>query len=203
MNDKPVLYDILKELFNISMAKAADTLSFFVNNKIYIEDLNLSIANEEDASELLDQIRSSAAVLETKLQGDYSGSAFLVFSKEDVKNFFKAAHPIDPNSGMEDALSKEFLLETDNIVTASVITELSNMLNINILGGVPVLLSPDDPEMIASLSQKVDPPVYLKVAATYRCAGMIIEPQFIWLIDDLFLDKLKEYATLKEAQLQL
>lgn len=196
--DQSVKADILKELFNISLSKAADSLSFFIQNKIFISDLKMSTETDENRKvELCEQIEEAEVVLETLLKGDYTGKSYLLFSEQDVKNFFSVAHPLNPNAQLEDEFSKEFLLEVDNIITASVVTELSNILNITLYGDVPKLIENTD-ELKQSLSPELKDTRCLKVVATYHSDGLVIKPQFIWFVNPGLYERIEEFVAVEE-----
>lgn len=198
-----IQHDILKELFNISLAKAADSLSFFVRSKIFIRDLSLSVANRHKAMEMVDmEFGNASVVLETRLMGEYNGKTFLLFSENDMKNFFSVAHPLNPEAGLEDELSKELLLEVDNILAASVVTELSNILNITLFGDVPHLI-PDISELRHQLASEPHDVIYLQVIANYVSDGLTMEPRFIWLVSSGLFERIQQFAQVEENLMKL
>ncbi len=195
--------DILKEIFNISLSKAADSLSFFVGSKILIKDLQLSVVDNISADDLKHHFAQAEAILETRLKGEYSGLTYLLFSEEDVKNFFKVAHPINPDSTLEDELSKELLLEADNILTASVVSALADILKNFIYGDVPKFYSPGDKELVDQISEELAGLTTLKIVANYESEGLTVKPVFIWMIDIGFINRLHEFASNEEEVLKL
>jgi len=195
--------DILKELFNISLAKAADSLSFFVRDKIFIKDLSLCVADRHRAMSMIDrQLDAASVILETVLKGDHTGKTYLLFSEGDMRNFFSVAHPINPDARLEDEFSKELLLEVDNILAASVVTELSNILNVSLYGDVPQLIA-DVPALKTQLSAESDDVVYLQVVANYVSDGMVMEPHFIWLIGSGFFNRIQQFAQVEENVMKI
>ena len=193
MANSVVQNDILKELFNISLSKAADSLSFFIRNKIFIKDLQLDSDNPSNIELISEQFNDANVVLKTSIKGEFTAETYLLFSDQDITNFFKVAHPINPDAKLEDELSREFLLEVDNILTASVVTELSNILDIGIYGDVPQLVT-DTQAIKQQLSSDPESVRCLQVIARYVSDGLVIEPRFIWFIDRVFLERMRVYA---------
>ena len=67
MHKNPLTYDILKEIFNISVGKSASILSDMINKKILLNvpDMDIYDLNERhvDSSEYLPEISSGALMV--------------------------------------------------------------------------------------------------------------------------------------------
>lgn len=69
----------------------------------------------------------------TEIKGEISGKSYLFCSKSSVDILFDAIQL----TGMDESFTEPFLLELDNILSATVITQISNKLSLQIYGAVP------------------------------------------------------------------
>lgn len=79
------------------------------------------------------------SLLTTEIIGDIQGKSYLLLTEAESKAIFdtclSSGGSADERQVMEEAIIKEL----DNIISAAVITEFSNVLQISIYGGVPQL----------------------------------------------------------------
>ncbi|MBY0426214.1 MAG: hypothetical protein K2Q22_11300, partial [Cytophagales bacterium] len=104
-------------------------------------------------------------------------------------------------SASNQALNEAFLLEIDNIISASVITELSNALNLRIYGDVPKLFKVNSKELIDFMSSKIekhDPSSMIFGNTTFQFDKQdSVHPQFIWKISRKIFDMVPaQYITI-------
>jgi chemotaxis protein CheY-P-specific phosphatase CheC len=128
------------------------------------------------------------------------GICCLIFSEEEADHLRKAALPqeiLDSPEMMEE-MSDGIMLEVDNIISASVITQFSNLLKVKIHGGVPDLKKVSFEEMEDYISSEVNNELYLiSFKTSFESSKAQFNPEFVWLFDNTFIDNIKKYAALE------
>lgn len=140
-------YDILNEIFNIGVGKAADLLSQIVNKKIILRVphiLLLESSNDiQKDARLSSLINGTLMVSSITFSEQLRGMANLVFPVEKMRDFISLCTGEEPSSSPE---SKDFtdidfdiIKEIGNIVLNSIIGEVGNYLNIALEYSLPVV----------------------------------------------------------------
>ncbi len=92
-------------------------------------------------------------------------------------------------------MGEAILLEMDNIITASVITQFSNFFKLSMHGSVPSLtktVASGIDQIIKSTNRTSN--YYLYFKSEFNTEGLDINPDFIWLLDDKYLDGVREFV---------
>ena len=78
--------DIAKEVLNVGLGKAADSIAFFTHDKVVIRSLDLQIKEPHKVIYDISNKREdeSLYVLSTELLGEMRGVCYLIFSEEEV-----------------------------------------------------------------------------------------------------------------------
>lgn len=140
MEDKTLKYDILKELFNISVGKAASMLSEITNKKILLNVPDLKVLDCETKE--LDLIRHLPQVLDGTLmvssiyfEEKLTGKANLIFPAEKMRTFINIClneNGNDPYYEMNFTdIDFDIIKEVGNIILNSVVGEVGNYLSID------------------------------------------------------------------------
>ncbi|MDH5366258.1 MAG: hypothetical protein OEW67_04675 [Cyclobacteriaceae bacterium] len=177
--------DAFEEIANIGLSKAADSLSTIVNEKVLLKTTKMGI----NFSKRLEQSGSQDyVVLTTHVKGEHEGTCLLIFSQEEVFNIKEKCLYNNDDKKMLEAL----LLEIDNIISASVITQLANILDLNIYGSVPEisLLSLDDlKKHLIDMKSNYDP---LLFSTNLISDNLDLEPDFFWFFKEGMLQTLQK-----------
>jgi chemotaxis protein CheY-P-specific phosphatase CheC len=135
-------------------------------------------------------------ILTTQLIGNISGKSFLIFSSDESKEIFKAMRL----STSTEALKEAFLLEIDNIISASVIAELSNSLSLEIYGDVPQLVKVHSNELQDFMSKEMsseDLTSMIFCNTTFQFDNNeSVHPQFIWKLSSRVFEMIPVEKTL-------
>lgn len=192
--DKTAL-ELTKEMINLGLEKAAQSMAFFTKEKVTIQSTEVQIVPFSSMVNLLSKDENDElTILTTEIMGELGGVCYLIFSKEEVEEILRISLPDsilnDPEklAVMGDAI----LLEMDNIIVASVITQIANFLNYKMYGNVPLLsrtLSNGFTQIFESANKKSNYFLYFK--SEFSTEGLDINPDFIWLLDDNYLDGVK------------
>ncbi|MEP3386540.1 MAG: hypothetical protein ABJO02_00040, partial [Reichenbachiella sp.] len=89
----------------------------------------------------------------------------------------------------------EFLTEIDNMVAGAVVTQLANFLDLEIYGNVPSLHVMQADEVNKYI--KAESVVYnskVEFRAVFGIPDLDVQPEFVWLLQENFIDKVKDNA---------
>lgn len=139
MIEHDMKYDILKELFNISVGKAAEILSDIVNKKILLNVPDIDIAYNEETviniEEYLPQLISGSLMVSSiSFKEELNGKANLIFSAEKMKEFVKLC--MNQESYEDDGheftdIDFDIIKEIGNIILNCIIGETGNYLGVS------------------------------------------------------------------------
>lgn len=189
--------DVAKEIINIGLGKAADSLSFFSQQKVIIRSSELILKNTTEAKNLTKKEGANIHVLTTDIVGDLKGVCFLIFNEKEVNKLLKISLPASILEDEEQKLvmSDAILKEADNIISASVITQFSNLLKFNIHGGIPELdIMEEDKVMPFLLSRATDSKYFLQISAQFHTEEVDFSPEFVWFLDTKFIEGIKKFV---------
>ncbi len=195
-NLTPQEIDVAKTIISAGLIKSAESLSFFMNETITLKDFDAEKHLDNPPLELSKKDENNIHLLTTKVIGEMKGICCLIFSEEEADHLRKAALPqeiLDSPEMMEE-MSDGIMLEVDNIISASVITQFSNLLKVKIHGGVPSLKKVTSKEMEEFISGEVDQELYLiSFKTSFESSKANFNPEFVWLFDNTFIDCIKNY----------
>jgi chemotaxis protein CheY-P-specific phosphatase CheC len=186
-----------RSIINIGLSRAATSLSFFMKEEIRINGLDLRFNKFENQSDFTCKFGNNIHFLVTEVIGELKGTCCLIFSEEEADHLRTAALPQDirENVQMMAEMSDAIMLEVDNIISASVITEFSNLLGHKIYGGVPNLKKFTVNEMEEFVKQNYEKEMYIiNFKSHFVSSKLDFKPDFVWLFDDSFLNSVKEFS---------
>jgi chemotaxis protein CheC len=146
MNKKVLRYDILKELFNISVGKAAGMLSEIINKKILLDVPNIEFFNNYNGNFKLDdylprEIDGSLMVSSISFEKKLTGKANLIFPAEKMRTFINLCLNQDKNNTSPDinftSIDFDIIKEIGNITLNSIVGEISNYLGFKLNYSLP------------------------------------------------------------------
>lgn len=140
--NKSFRYDIIKELFNISVGKAASMLSEIINKKIILNVPDIEILNTEDKKFKFDDtlpkmLYGTLMVSSITFKEKLTGEANLIFPAEKMRTFINLCMNDEEeksNSCNVDFTDIDFdiIKEVGNIILNSIIGEVGNYLDIDL-----------------------------------------------------------------------
>ena len=190
--------DITEEVINIGLSKAADSLSFFIREKVFIKVLDLQV-NAKNYSPLSKKSNlKKSYLLTTEICGDIGGKAYLVLNESEVEHMVNLNLPesIKSNPVEKSKMTDAILLEMDNIITASVITQFANILQCKLYGDVPALNIMEQTTLNPFLDERNQENfnvIYFN--SRFITKSLDINPEFIWLMDDNFFSAVKNVVS--------
>lgn len=185
------------EIVNAGLMKAAESLSFFMKEKITLTDTDYSFDESKKTAVFTSKQGDNIHVLITEVIGELKGICCLIFSEEEADKLRHTALPpeIINNPAMMQEMSDGILLEVDNIISASVITQFSNILKHKIYGGVPSILKLNQSQLDNFIQDKLEQNLFIISFNTHFISSSLdFKPQFIWLFDTSFADSIKKHG---------
>lgn len=190
--------DVAKEVVNIGLSRAADSFSSILKQKALFLDHRVCIEKIIELNHMINKQDTDLYSLITEIRGQMNGVCFLLFTQEEADLLKRACLPESMHSPehmkeMGDAL----LLEIDNMISAAVVTEFANVMDLMIYGDVPQLhqLSRDATlEKINSYSTEYE--YYISFKAKLETENnVLLEPEFVWLLGKDFANEVKKLTT--------
>lgn len=186
-----------RNIISAGLVKAAESLSFFMNETITLNEFDQEESLSVNAIEIEKKNQSNIHLMITKVIGELNGVCCLIFSEEEADQLRNTALPPEVLNSPEmmAEMSDGIMLEVDNIISASVITQFSNLLKVKIYGGVPALRKVDSTELEKYLQEEINNELYLVSFKTkFKSSHVSFAPEFIWLFDNTFVESIKNYS---------
>ena len=132
LNEKEQQYAV--DLLKAGMNNACRSFSSLAKQNIEFEMGDLSIFKSDNNTE--DHIaiskNGSLVLLTTEVIGELHGMSYLIFDASEVDEINNSCLPAGLPEDQKAKIQEAVLKELDNILSAAVITELSNKLNVRI-----------------------------------------------------------------------
>jgi len=186
--------DTAKEIIGVGLKKAAESLSFFMKEQITIQQTEFTVSYEKDFSIKDADSSQELYILSTEMRGELKGTCYLVFNQLEKDEICKMALPADifNNPDKLKNMQEPLLLEIDNIISASVITQIANHLNKKVYGDVPNLTLMNAKELKNIITKQMKPDkLIIGFQTEFISSKTHFSPEFFWILDAIFLDFVK------------
>ncbi len=190
--------EVATKLINGGLSMAKTSMEQILQSPINIEKVDYGNDAQGIGSKYNMLDGSSVSLLKTELMGDLKGSCHLIFTADEVDKINRACLPekvLADDSEQAKMMKMGFLTEIDNMVAAAVITEFANFLGLDLYGQVPSLhvVKPEDVNDYLGKESKVfDTVIHFK--AIFSGSELGIAPHFVWMVQDEFMNKIKEVS---------
>ncbi|MGC3943077.1 MAG: hypothetical protein QM762_00830 [Chryseolinea sp.] len=178
----------LMQIMGAGFERAARSFSTLVNKNVKITKCNSVKIQPGAGWSAFAEESGHLYVLVTQIIGDVSGKSFLIFNEDESQEIFKAVNLRRSN----DALNEAFLMEIDNIISASVIAEMANALSLEIYGDVPSLVRMPASDLRSFVSKELGNDSSTSVIfcnTSFRFDERdTIHPQFVWSLSNRIFD---------------
>lgn len=128
-------------------------------------------------------------LLTTEIFGEVNGKSYLYFTKEEADLITRA---VPTAKGLD--LKQEFLKEVDNILSASVITKLSNQLGKQMYGDIPILIEQTSASLHGLVEDdfsEIAERVYINSSRFLLEGYPRLQPLFVWVLNPIILSSNK------------
>jgi chemotaxis protein CheY-P-specific phosphatase CheC len=180
----------LKSAFESGYSNAVSSLSKLVRDRIEGNNYHFGF-HQFNQGGLPDINRSNGigniTLLTTEIFGEATGKSYLFLSQHDVEVL---THGIYGNTSRIDNIKEEYLKELDNILSASVITKLSNELSIKIYCDIPNLLNRNNGNINSIIEDDFNDQtdeIYINAAFFTFEKYPTATPFFVWVMDSATL----------------
>ena len=173
----------IEALINKGYQNAASSFSSLIAQNVTISYNDIKVANESSTINDLVEAKKETIIVKTNIIGDLVGESFLLLSPDEEETICKLSlNAFGGGAGVDNDL---ILKEIDNIISAAVITELSNALDLKIYGDVPHLYHLGNKEGFNDLLKLTDDEYYILTDAHFVFDGHIsVCPKFIWKFEE-------------------
>ncbi|WP_246559057.1 chemotaxis protein CheC [Hymenobacter piscis] len=144
--------DIIREILNIGLARAADSFAVIAQEKVLLEVPNLDIVSGQNVLEKVLDLQAGHVVIQSDIRGDFNGTTLMFFSGQHVQRLSRVCLRMTTSDSIHiDEMQESLLLEISNIITGALVTQLANILKAQIYGAPPVHPSGDMAAALKSL----------------------------------------------------
>ena len=183
MNDTKIA-NLTENIIMNGLRRSCESLGFFLKQKVELTNVYLSQSPKTFGVNLKEAVTQKDILLSTEIIGEMKGFCYFMLNLEESKLLItKNFSGIDLDDPKNLVMTEAFLLELDNIITASVITEFSNALSLKIYGGVPkmLLLSRDGLNVSGINSPDMEA---IGFNCSYKINGVNFSPRFLWFFEE-------------------
>jgi chemotaxis protein CheY-P-specific phosphatase CheC len=173
----------ISQVMNKGFGRAATSFSQMINRPVSFAHSSTVIVQSVREFSYTPEDEGKVMVLTTGMIGEIRGKSFLIISEQEQKEICQAVSPSQPLSVQ---YQQALLLEIDNIVSASVISQIANDFSVQIYGDVPMMKfmeSADIRKYLCEYLESENSGSIILCNTTFLIGNQKhIHPQFIWKI---------------------
>lgn len=130
--------DIIKEILNIGLARAADSFAAIARDKVLLKVPDITLIEVKELLNLVATYENTHIIIQSDIKGDFNGATLMLFSDEHIVRLSEIClSMVDLQKGELSVMQESLLLEISNIITGALVTQLANILKSNIYGSPP------------------------------------------------------------------
>ena len=130
--------DIIKEILNIGLARAADSFAAIAKDKVLLKVPDIQLIEVKELLKMVSRYENTHFIIQSDIKGDFNGATLMLFSDDHIKRLSEVCLSIvEVQKGEISAMQESLLLEISNIITGALVTQLANILKSNIYGSPP------------------------------------------------------------------
>ena len=185
--------DFIREMVNIGLAKAADSFAVIARDKVMVSVPEVQIMDPRDVSSVLPENDRTDTVVQSDVKGEVNGKTFILFDEKEAARLAEICIGKEEDyKGNYAAMKRSLLLETSNILTGAIITQLANILKLHIYGSAPVVvpfaLRKSFQDLISDFP--VFKPFILTINTRFVNAGKLVELPLVIIFDMDTIEKI-------------
>lgn len=155
--------DIIREILNIGLARAADSFAVIAQERVLLEVPNIDLLVSDDILRKVREYQSRHVPIQSDIRGDFNGTTLMFFSGQHIQRLSRVCLRMQTDESLEvNELQESLLLEISNIITGALVTQLANILKANIYGAPPIAPRGDIAENMQNLlpAQQLQPLIF-------------------------------------------
>lgn len=187
--------DIIREILNIGLARAADSFAVIAQERVMLEVPNLDLLPSTDIINRVRDYQSRYVAIQSDIRGDFNGSTFMFFSGQHIQRLSRVCLRMQVSESLVlDELQQSLLLEISNIITGALVTQLANILKANIYGAPPLAPTGDLAASLQSLMPEPDTlqPLIFSVITQFSDKDNSVELPLMLFFDRATFEKILE-----------
>lgn len=131
--------DIIKEILNIGLARAADSFASISKDRVLLKVPSMELISAGEVMKILKKFEQGHEIIQSDIKGDFNGITLMVFSARHIDKLSHVCLNVKTKYNFAlDEMQESLLLEISNIITGAFVTQLANILKANIYGSPPV-----------------------------------------------------------------
>lgn len=186
--------DIIREILNIGLARAADSFAVIAQERVLLEVPNIDLLMSDDILHRVRDYQTRHVPIQSDIRGDFNGTTLMFFSGQHVQRLSRVCLRMQTTETLElNELQESLLLEISNIITGALVTQLANILKANIYGAPPVAPKGDIAENLQSLlpTQQLQPLIF-SVITQFSDRDNTVELPLMLFFDRVTFQKILE-----------
>lgn len=155
--------DIIREILNIGLARAADSFAVIAQERVLLEVPNIDLLVSDDILRRIRDYQSKHVPIQSDIRGDFNGTTMMFFSGQHIQRLSRVCLRLKTDESLQvNELQESLLLEISNIITGALVTQLANILKANIYGAPPTAPHGDIAETMQTLlpQQQLQPLIF-------------------------------------------
>jgi chemotaxis protein CheC len=186
--------DIIREILNIGLARAADSFAVIAQERVMLEVPNIDLLMSDDILLKVGEYQQQHVPIQSDIRGDFNGTTLMFFSGQHIQRLSRVCLRMQtPESLKLNELQESLLLEISNIITGALVTQLANILKASIYGAPPTAPSGDLAETMHSLiPQHQMQPLIFSVITQFSDKDNMVELPLMLFFDRATFAKILE-----------
>jgi chemotaxis protein CheC len=185
--------DFIREMVNIGLAKAADSFAVIARDKVLLSVPEVQIMDPREVPRVLPENDRTDTVVQSDVKGEVNGKTFILFNQNEAGRLAEICIGKEEDyKGNYAAMKRSLLLETSNILTGAIITQLANILKLHIYGSAPLVvpfaLRKSFQDLISDFP--VFKPFILTINTRFVNAGKLVELPLVIIFDMDTIEKI-------------
>jgi chemotaxis protein CheC len=125
--------DVLREIINIGLARAADSFADFSEGKVLLDVPDIKIIETKVFPEVVDEYDAVYTVIRSDIRGDLNGKTFLLFSDGQIERIAKFCLECDENEPDYPEQVRNMLEEISFTITKALCSQLEGILQLKLV----------------------------------------------------------------------
>ncbi len=186
--------DIIREILNIGLARAADSFAVVAQERVLLEVPNIDLLMSNDIMNKVREYQSRHVPIQSDIRGDFNGTTLMFFSGQHIQRLSRVCLRMQTTESLElNELQESLLLEISNIITGALVTQLANILKANIYGAPPTAPHGDIASNLQSLMpQEQLQPLIFSVITQFSDKDNMVELPLMLFFDRVTFTKILE-----------
>lgn len=185
----------VQKMMQVAIQRAAKALSVLLNESVEPQTLNFT--QQIQIKNLLPEAPVQYLLL-SLVKGDWNAQSFLILSQDNVQKMAKLA------PGAEDSFQTALLLEVDNILTAAVVSEMVDLLELQAYGDLPQVIEGSQETLQQKIEKSLeDFPLLFSLNVDFHTETEDFSGIFIWCFPEEFHDIIQQSSSNPNKQKKL